>query len=70
MVDGLDDGAWNKFRLGVLDEQKVSLSVLEELDEPELSHDLDGLHHRLRSRPESRERRLASATNLATYPLT
>ena len=69
-VDGLDDDAWNKSHRGVLDEQKVSLSVLEELDEPELSHDPDGLHHRPRSRPESRERRLASATNLATYPLT
>ena len=70
MVDGLDDDAWNKFRLGVLDEQKVSLSVLEELDEPEPSHDPDGLRRHLRSQPESRERRLASATNLATYPLT
>ena len=44
-VDGLDDDAWNKSHHGVLDEQKVSLSVLEELDEPELSHDPDGLRH-------------------------
>ena len=69
-VDGLDDDTWNKSHRGVLDEQKVSLAVLEELDKPELSHDLDELHRHQRSRPESRERRLTSATNLATYPLT
>ena len=49
MVDGLDDNAWNKSHRGVLDEQKVSLSVLEELDEPEPSHGPDGLCHHLRS---------------------
>ena len=68
--DGLDDGAWNKSRLGVLDEQKVSLSALEELDEPEPSRDPYGPHRRPQFQPESRERRLASAANLATYPLT
>ena len=66
-VDGLDDGAWNKSHRGVLDEQKVSPSVLEELNEPEPFHDPDGLRHHPQSRPESRERRLASAINLATY---
>ena len=45
-VDGLNDGAWNKSRRSVSDEQKVSLSVLEELDEPELSHDPDELRRR------------------------
>ena len=69
-VDGLDDGAWNKSRLGVLDEQKVSLSVPEELDEPEPSHDPDGLRHRQRSRPESRRWRLASAATWYAYPHT
>ena len=69
-VDGLDDDAWNKSHLGVLDEQKVSLSVLGELDEPEPSHGPSRLRPHLQSQSESRERRLASATNLATYPLT
>ena len=40
-VDDLDDDAWNKSHRGVLDEQKVFPSVLEELDEPEPSHDPD-----------------------------
>ena len=44
MVGGLDDDAWNKSHRDGLDEQKVSLSVLEELNEPELSHGLDKLH--------------------------
>ena len=38
-VDDLDDDAWNKSRLGALGEQRVSLSVPEELDEPEPSRD-------------------------------
>ena len=63
-VDGLNDDAWNKSRRGVLGEQKASPSALEELDEPELSHDPDELHHRQRSRPESRKWRLATAINL------
>ena len=41
MVDSLDGDAWSKFHHGVSDEQKVSLAVLEELDEPEPSHDSD-----------------------------
>ena len=41
MVGGLNDDTWNKFHRNALDEQKVSLSVLEELDEPELSHGPD-----------------------------
>ena len=70
MVDGLDDDAWSKSHRRVLDEQKVFLSLLEELDEPEPSHGPHEPRHHPQSRPESRERRLASATNLATYPLT
>ena len=70
MVYGLDSNVWSKSHCDGLDEQKVSLSVLEELDEPEPFPDLDKLHHHPQSQPESRERRLASATNLATYPLT
>ena len=68
-VDGLDDDAWNKSHRSGLDEQKVSLSVLEELDEPELSRDLDGLHHHQQSRPESRERRLVCATTRIHTPI-
>ena len=69
-VDSLEDKAWNKSHHSVLDGRKVSLSVLEELNEPEPSHEPDELRRHQQSRPESRERRLASATNLATYPLT
>ena len=70
MVDDLGGDTWNKSHRGVLDKQKASPSVLEELDEPELSPDPDELRRHLQSRSKSRERRLASATNLATYPLT
>ena len=70
MVDDLGGDAWNKSHRGVLDKQKASPSVLEELDEPELSPDLDELRCYPQSQSKSRERRLASATNLATYPLT
>ena len=69
-ADGLDDDAWNKSHRGALDEQKVSLSVPEELDEPEPSHDPDELHRRQRSRPESRRWRLASAATWYAYPHT
>ena len=69
-VDGLDDNAWNKSHRGALDEQKVFPSVLEELDEPELSHDPDGLRHRQQSRPEPRRWRLANVTTWYAYPHT
>ena len=69
-VYGLDDGAWSKSHRDGLDEQKVFPSAPEELDKPELFHELDELRRHPKSRSESRERELASATNLATYPLT
>ena len=43
MVNRLDNDAWNKFHRDVLGEQKVSLSVLEELDKPEPFHRLNEL---------------------------
>ena len=57
-VYGLGDDVWNKSHRSVWDEQKVSPSALEELNEPEPFPDLDKLHCHPQSRLESKERRL------------
>ena len=61
MVYDLIDNTWSKSHRGALGKQKAFPSVLQEPNKPELSHDLDGLHHCSLSQPESIRKGSASA---------